>query len=363
LPRFRAEVTPWDQYWTLLEAAATGGTLPDVFWMHSNSSQRYMAAGMLMDLTDRLAASGVSLAENFPAGLVDLYSLNGRVYAIPKDIDTIGLWYNKTLFDEAGLAYPDETWTWDTLKDAARKLTDKEKGRYGMDFRPNDSQQGWENYIYENGGFVISADKKRSGFDDPATIAALEWVVSFAREGISPPVSVTAENGSDALLQSGIIAMCGFGSWMLSSFQANDYIRENCDVAVLPRSPGGVRVSMYNGLGWTAAANGRRPEEAWRLLEYLGREDTQRKLSAKGVAISAFNGAAAAFVTTFPEFNVQAYIDEIPQSLIWPYSKNSVVWRDMAFSALNDAWNGFRPVDETCREIAAKMNALLAAEK
>jgi len=111
-------------------------------------------------------------------------------------------------------------------------------------------------------------------------------------------------------------------------------------------------------------------DQYWTLLEaaatggtYLGREDTQRKLSAKGVAISAFNGAAAAFVTTFPEFNVQAYIDEIPQSLIWPYSKNSVVWRDMAFSALNDAWNGFRPVDETCREIAAKMNALLAAEK
>ena len=51
------QVVPWDQYWTLLEAGASGGDLPDVFWMHSNYSQKFMSNDILLDLTDRIAQS------------------------------------------------------------------------------------------------------------------------------------------------------------------------------------------------------------------------------------------------------------------------------------------------------------------
>lgn len=105
------QVTTWNEYWTVLEAGASGGTLPDVFWMHSNVSQKYMENGILLDLTDQIAKSEVIKLENYYADIVNLYSYDGKHYAIPKDIDTIGLWYNKTYFDEAGLDYPDESWT------------------------------------------------------------------------------------------------------------------------------------------------------------------------------------------------------------------------------------------------------------
>jgi multiple sugar transport system substrate-binding protein len=360
--RVSVEVTPWDQYWTLLEAAATGGSLPDVFWMHSNQAQRYGSNGMLMDLTGRIAGSSVADLSNFPPDLVNLYTIGGKRYAIPKDLDTIALWYNKTYFDEAGLTYPDETWTWETLKEAARKLTDPSKSRFGMDWRPNDSQQGWANIIYSNGGYIISEDKKKSGYDDPKTIAAMEYVVSFAAEGISPPLSITSENGGDGLLKSGMIAMAGFGSWMLSDFKANEYIVKNCDLAVLPKALDGTRVSIYNGLGWAAAATTKYPEEAWKLLEFLSREDTQRKLSETGIAISAFNGTAEPFARTFSSFNVQAYIDQIPYAVFRPYSKNTVVWEEMSYQTFNDAWNGAKPTADVCRDIAQKMNQMLAAE-
>jgi multiple sugar transport system substrate-binding protein len=360
--RAQVEITPWTEYWTLLEAAATGGTLPDVFWMHSNQAQRYGTNGMLMDLTGRIAKSSVADMSNFPQELVNLYTFSGKHYAIPKDLDTIALWYNKKFFDEAGLAYPDETWTWDTLKNAARKLSDPMNNRYGMDFHPNEPQQGWGNEIYQNGGYVISDDKKRSGFDDPATIAAMEYVVSFVKEGLSPPLSITTENGVDALLQSGIIAMAQFGSWMLSSFRENDYIRENCDMTVLAGSNSGKRATIYNGLGWVASANTKYPEEAWKLLEFFSREDTQRKLSESGIAISAFKGTAEPFIQSFPEFNVKAYIDQIPYAVFRPYSKNTVVWEEMSTQVLNDAWSGTRPVADVCRDIAQRMNAMLADE-
>jgi multiple sugar transport system substrate-binding protein len=356
------EVTPWDQYWTLLEAAATGGSLPDVFWMHSNQAQRYGTNGMLLDLTDKIAKSSVADTANFPTDLVNLYTFGGKHYAIPKDMDTIALWYNKTFFDEAGLAYPDDTWDWEDLKAAAGKLTDPSKGRYGIAFHPSEPQTAWGNEIYQNGGYVISDDKKKSGFDDPNTIAAIEYLVSFVKEGIAAPLSVTTENSAEVLLQSGVVAMAQFGSWSLSGFKANDYIRANCDVAILPGGVGGKRATLYNGLGWVASANTNQKEEAWKLLEFLSREDVQRKLSASGVAISAFKGTADPFTQNFPEFKVQAYIDQIPYAVFRPYSKNTVVWEEMAIKQLNDAWSGSRPVDVVCKDIARQMNAMLAAE-
>lgn len=101
------QVITWDQYWTLLEAGASGRDMPDVFWMHSNESQKYMENGILMDLTDKIKSSDKLEMDKFPKEIKSIYEYDGKTYAIPKDVDTIALWYNKKMFDEAGLAYPD----------------------------------------------------------------------------------------------------------------------------------------------------------------------------------------------------------------------------------------------------------------
>jgi len=355
------EVTPWNDYWTLLEAATIGGSLPDVFWMHSNEAQKYMSNRVLMDLSGRISRSTTVNMANFPAEIVALYNFNGNQYAIPKDLDTIALCYNKKLFDEAGVPYPTNNWTWDDLKNAARRLTNPAKGQYGMLFTPGETQTGYWNQIYQNGGNVISADKKRSGFDDPRTIAAMEYVVSFVTEGLCPDLTV-AESDAMALMQGGVVAMSQFGSWMLSSFKANDYFRQNCDVVMLPTSNSGQRATIYNGLGWSAYANTKLPEEAWKLLEFLAREDTQRKLSETGIAISAYRGAADPFSRGFPEFNVKAFTDQIQYAVMRPYSKVTTIWENMSVQTFNDVWMGKMSVADACRSIAQRMNTALAAE-
>ena len=77
--------------------------MPDVFWMHSSQHIRYAQSGMLMDLNEVIENSDVLDMSNFTEGIVDLYNVDGKQIAIPKDVSTIGLWYNKTLFDEAGV--------------------------------------------------------------------------------------------------------------------------------------------------------------------------------------------------------------------------------------------------------------------
>jgi multiple sugar transport system substrate-binding protein len=353
------EVTPWNDYWTLLEAAASGGSLPDVFWINSSGVLKYMAAGELVDLTDRIAGSSITNMSNFPVDIVELYSSNGRQFAIPKDIDTIALWYNKRHFDEAGLNYPDNSWTWNDLREAARKLT--KPGRYGMLFSPGETQTGYWNLIYQNGGYVISPDRKKSGFDDPLTIEAMEFVIGMVEEGIIPPLSF-AESDGMALMQGGVVSMSFFGSWMLSAFKQNEFFVNNCDVVILPSSNTGKRVTLYNGLGWTMSVTSKQQEAGWKLLEFLSSGETQRKLSETGIAISVFKGTAAPFAEGFSGFNVDAYTDQLPFAVIRPYSKTGTAWEDMSVYALNDVWAGNRKLVDACNEIAQKMNALLASE-
>lgn len=126
------QVVEWSSYWTLLEAGATGGDMPDVFWMHSNEAVRYMANDILLDLTDRIENSSVLEMDKFADDLKEMYQYDGRTYAVPKDIDTVAIWYNKTMFDEAGIPYPDGSWTWDDFYDIAVKLTKEDGSQYGF---------------------------------------------------------------------------------------------------------------------------------------------------------------------------------------------------------------------------------------
>ena len=182
----KVEVKSWDSYWQLLEAGAQGGDLPDVFWMHSNNSQMYMKNDMLLKLDDYIEASDVIDIENYMPEVTELYTYDGSYYAIPKDYDTIALWYNKTMFDEAGLAYPDNTWTWDTLLDVATQLTDPDKGQYGFFLNPSNEQDTYYNMVYSMGGYILSDDHKTSGYDNENTLKAMNYVGELLKNACMP---------------------------------------------------------------------------------------------------------------------------------------------------------------------------------
>ena len=140
-------VITWVEYWTLLEAGASGGEMPDVFWMHINEAQKYMRAEKLLNLTKYIAADDSIDLENYYEGIVSIYSLDGKQYALPKDHDTIALIYNKAIFDRYGVAYPNDSWTWEDYAAAAAKITEAGKADrvFGTAMNTNDGQDGWYN--------------------------------------------------------------------------------------------------------------------------------------------------------------------------------------------------------------------------
>lgn len=359
--KVNVEVTAWDQYWTKLEAAASGGSLPDVFWMHPNQAARYASNSVLLDLTDKIKGSSLVSLDKFPKDLVKVYENGGKNYALPKDFDTIGLWYNKKLFDEAGVAYPNENWTWNDLLAASKKITNPEKGIYGFG-APLDLQQGFDNFIFQNGGKVLSDDKTKSGFDTPAVKEAMQWYVDLSvKEKVSPNQQQFSENSYTAFFESGKTAMALFGSWMLSEFGANEYVAKNCDVTVLPQ--GKQRATIYNGLGNAVAASTKHKEEAWKFVEYLGSEEANKIQAESGVAIPAYQGTTDAWIKTQTKFNSKVYAEMLKYAVINPYSKETDKWQTAEKETLLKAFTGEVPVNQACDEVAKKTNEILATEK
>lgn len=357
------QVTPWDQYWTMLEAGATGGALPDVFWMHSNEFNKYAQYEMLLDLTDKIDSSELVDLSKYPEEIVKIYNYEGKQFAVPKDIDTIALWYNKTMFDETGIEYPNENWTWDDFRDACKKLTKEDGSQFGYALKPTNNQDGWYNPVYSMGGSVISEDKKESKMNDPNTIKALELITGIVRDGSTPAYEVMTENNPEALFEAGKVAMITQGSWMLAELCNNDYVKANCDISVLPKDAStGNRISIYNGLGWVASENTSNPDEAWQLIEYLGSEEAQQKQSDLGVVISAYEGTTENWVNAYPDFKLQAYLDVMDNLVIRPYSKTTITWEDMISENLIDVWTGKAEVKDKCNDITNKMNDILSEE-
>ena len=355
-------VVKWDEYWTMLEAGAQGGSLPDVFWMHSNESQRYMSNDMLLDLTDKIADSDLIDPANYPEDIWGLYTYDEKYYAVPKDVDTIALWYNKAMFDEAELAYPTADWTWDDVTEAAKKLTKEDGSQYGLAVRNDNNQAGYYNLIYDNGGYIINEDKTKSGWDDPKTIEAMEVLEGWIKDGVMPPIETMSENGEDVLFQSGKAAMVLQGSWMVAAYRDNEYTAENCDVVELPKSATtGRRASVYNGLGWAASANGKNTENAWKLIEYLGSEKAQKKQAELGVTMSAYKGTSDAWANS-ADFNLQAYLNMMDDMEIRPYSKTTVTWENEDNEILKSVYMGEKSMADACKEMADQMNEKLAEE-
>jgi multiple sugar transport system substrate-binding protein len=222
--KVKVNVISWNEYWTLLEAGASGGELPDVFWMHINEAQKYMEGDILLNLDDYIAADESTDLNNYYEGITSIYNNDGHQYALPKDHDTIALLYNKAIFDKYGVDYPTDDWTWQDYADAAAKITEagKADGVYGTAMNTNDGQDGWYNFIYDWGGYLLSEDKKTSGMDNANTIAGMTGLADNLFPSM-PEQGEMANTDPDVLFLSGKVGMMLQGSWMVNTF----YTAEN----------------------------------------------------------------------------------------------------------------------------------------
>jgi len=296
----------------------------------------------------------------FPQDIIELYTYDGRYYAVPKDIDTIAIWYNVGMFEEAGVEFPNDTWTWEDFYDAAVALTDG-AGQYGTAWGPGNNQDGYWNVIYSMGGYVINDERTASGYDNPNTIEAMLFVERLVRNG-TLPVEVRGLDDQHVHFEAGTVAMITMGSWMVPAFRENPFFIENARVAVLPMAADGRRVSIYNGLGWAASAATDMPDEAKALIEWFGTQEMQILQAELGVTMSAYQGTSDAWAGNTDAFDITPYFVMLDDVVLRPYSRATGAWEFPTNDIFTQVWTGELTMLEGLQLATALMNEALQDE-
>ncbi len=359
------QVTSWDEYWTKLEAAATSNTLPDVFWMHTNYILQYADNGMLADLTDLYAdESATYYTDHYSdVSISNASGSDGKIYGVPKDKDTVGLVYNKEMFDAANVAYPDETWTWDTLVEASQAIYDA-TGKYGY-MAYADDQLGYWNFVYQNGGYILNEDKTAAGFDVPETIEAMKFYIGLQSYDWCPDQNYFAETAPGNAFFSEQGAMFLEGDWNIMSEMKNyPEMQGKWDVAVLPSSPDGGRATISNGLCYATSANNQNNEVVLDFLRFLGSEEGQRIQGESGAAIPAYEGLEETWITAFDQFdydlNLDAFIEMFDYSVQSVNDKSRPNWKSKVTDELLKIYGGSVDIDTGLANINQIINDAIA---
>jgi multiple sugar transport system substrate-binding protein len=263
-----------------LQTMVAAGNPPDVMSIHGAFFTPLAARAALLDLDPLIEGDPSFDLGDFYPELVDLCRHESKLYSLPRYTSVYVLFYNKDLFDAAGLAYPDETWAWDDYLTAAQQLTAldvaPEKRRYGsvIDF--------WGARIYpwiwSSGGEILDRDGVRCLLDEPEAQEALQFLVDLRHKwDVCPPTTMADRRLNIQMFVNGQVAMFQTGAWDIQQMKQAEALR--WDIAPLPENRD--RATLLGMENYAIAAGTKHPQEAWELFKFLLGPDAQERMAAE----------------------------------------------------------------------------------
>jgi multiple sugar transport system substrate-binding protein len=264
-PNITIEVStaPFADYFTLLQADVVGGDAPDVFELNYENFVTYAANGTLLNISDSLSGE----APYYPRAL-EAFQYNGEQLALPETFSTVLLFFNKDLFDQAGLEYPTAEWTWDDAVEAATAIRALGDDTWGL-YSPT---QFWEFYkkAAQNGECqFFNEEMTESTINSEACVATLETMVGFQTSGIMPTAADLSGVSDGDLFLSGKLGMIVTGIWMFGAFQEAPFA---WDVQIEPMINQHAHHFFANGVAVSASTENPDAAAAW--AEYLTASQT-----------------------------------------------------------------------------------------
>ncbi|MBV9257564.1 MAG: sugar ABC transporter substrate-binding protein [Ktedonobacteraceae bacterium] len=383
-PNISVSITqvPWAQYWQKLYTEFAAGDAPDVFWDHMAYFPQYVQQDQLMNLSPLIQKDKLDLSIYYPQ-LLQQFAYQGNYYGLPKDWDTITLFYNKNIFKKMGLSAPDNL-NWNptdggSFLKLAQQLTIDKNGRhpdqpgfnenaisqYGF-VSLNDPQEVYWNYIAMNGGkFLDRPFGQNFVFNQPPSVQALQFLVNMILKWhVSPSATETNNNGA-AMIQmfaQGQSAMMQTGSWNV--LYITQQVNFPFGIVQLPAGPDG-RASVFNGLSDAIYAKTAHPQEAWELFKWLASPQSQQILGSGGYVWPAIKSLDSTYVNYWSKkgVDVTAFLKEAQgQTTSFPstpgYNEASININD----AFNEMFLGHTSIQQATNDAVQQANnAILSA--
>ncbi|MFO7244579.1 MAG: sugar ABC transporter substrate-binding protein [Actinomycetes bacterium] len=351
-PDIKVEVTtlPYADYFDALKTDLVAGTTADVFDIEYATYPQFQPAGVFAPL------EGVDTSV-YRGDIAAAYATDGVQYALPTSFSTVVLFYNKDLFDAAGVDYPTSDWTWADEMAAAEKLTDAANGVWG-DYQPI-SYYEYYKALVQAGGSFLSADGKSVAFNSPEGLAAAEHLVKKAGT-----VMPTAEQGAGTpdfdtnLWATGKLAMWHTGIWMFGAGADGGF---DWDIVVEPGSAQKGSAVFSNAVA--VSANSQHKEAAQKFAEFLSSSSVMVDVRLEsGWELPAISDDAklATYLEKGDPANRQAVFDSLNAIALPPViGDNQSQMQDIIGELLNEAAAGRISVADALAQAEERINALL----
>src|SRR5690606_22097906 len=236
------ETLPFNDYFTQMQTRVASGTAPDAYELNYENFIAYAKKGVLLDLTPLFGNFDTSALNK---NALEAFRADGKQYGLPASFSNVVLFYNKDLFDQAGIDYPTSSWTWADVNAAAEKIRALGKDIFGI-YQP---VQFWEFYktVRQNGGGLMNDDMTAFTVDRPENVETLQHLVDrILKTNVMPTEAQMAGMGDWDLFKSGRLGMLVTGIWAFPDFASN--ITFNWDIEVEPGNKQKATHFFSNGL-------------------------------------------------------------------------------------------------------------------
>jgi multiple sugar transport system substrate-binding protein len=341
-----------DKFQDKMKAQMAGGTAPDVFYVDDQLMNAFAGSGQLLPLDDYMSKAGVSAGDFIPA-LMTIFTQDGKTYALPKDWGTLGLIYLPEAFQAAGVDEPTDSWTWDDLRAAAKKISDA--GTY-KGFCMGADWARFAPFVFSNGGSFASEDNKTATLDTPEVKQMAQLVADMYKEGsLVKPADVGASWCGEAIGKK-LVAMTTEGGWMVN-FMKQNYPDVEWKAIQIPSGPKTrADIIFTNGIGVNAAT--KYPNAAAAFALYVTGKENQGEIVNTGFAYSTHPDQAN--LVKDPNDLAISSGGLLPDTRVAFWGPNTGKVNDAVSQALDRVFLGDQSVDESFAQAQEEAQAALS---
>lgn len=357
-PNIKVQIEPLgfgDQYFEKILVSVAAGSAPDVVAMNYEQFSRFVAARAFTPLNPLINSTSFDVDRYFPQ-VFSLFNFSGNQMAVPATFSNVVMFYNTTLFDEAGLRYPASEWTWDDLVTAGKKLV-RDTNRDGVTDVYGYAIQWWPLYLAMNGVTVLNQDNTRTRVDEPAAAEAIQRVIdtwAVHRFAINPTSGISDWDTWKA----GNLAMWPTGPWAIGPFLDTKF---DWDAA---HHPGMARKATFLYSNALAIPTGTKNlAEAWELIQYLAGPEGSQIRQGSGYELSPLREVASLLAqgqrrpkSARVFFEATTYAVSPPTVADWDKI------HDMIYKQIEQAYRGQVSPAQALKTAAQQVNAFLATK-
>ncbi len=331
-------------YFQKLHLLAASNLMPDVAFVNNIYGPLYAENNIFLDLRKFLDTGGELSQKDFFSKALNAFKYKGKLYAIPRDVSNLVIYYNKDLFDKYKVPYPSQNWTMEDFINTCKKLTkdfnnDGKPDLFGISFR--EEPLFWLPYLWSNGGGIISPDLSRIILDKSESINSIQLYSDLRNKYYVAPTRSEAGSATMAqLFMQQKLAMHLSGRWFVPIYRSN--IKFRWDIARFPRGKAGSIVGCDSS-GWAISSKTKHPKEAWRFVSFLASKSSIEKFAESGLITPARIDVAnsAVFLNRqLPPKHSKIFIEVIKDSMPTPVTENYQEITDILGNSLEPVWAG-----------------------